>query len=46
MTVSKTPSAITPDPGFIELLPSELTAAAECALECRTWRIMLRPGRN
>ena len=22
-------------PGFIELLPSELSAAAECALECR-----------
>lgn len=34
-TVSKTPSEGMPGPGFIELLPSELTATAECALECR-----------
>jgi len=33
--VSDTPSATTPSPKFIELLPSELTAAAECVLECR-----------
>jgi len=34
-TVATTPSDAVPDPKFIELLPSELTAAAECALECR-----------
>lgn len=34
-TVSDTSSDTTPGPTFIELLPSELTAAAECALECR-----------
>jgi len=34
-TVSDTPSDAAPGPTFIELLPSELTAAAECALECR-----------
>ena len=33
-TVSDTPSETAPGPKFIELLPSELTAAAECALEC------------
>jgi hypothetical protein len=33
--VSDTPSEAPPGPKFIELLPSELTAAAECALECR-----------
>jgi len=33
-TVSDTPSEAAPGPGFIELLPSELTTAAECALEC------------
>ena len=30
-----TPPEATPGPEFIELMPSELTAAAECALECR-----------
>jgi hypothetical protein len=34
-TVAVAPSEAPPGPGFIELLPSELTAAAECALECR-----------
>ena len=34
-TVSDTASEAMPSPKFIELLPSELTAAAECALECR-----------
>ena len=34
-TVSDTPSDAAPGPKFIELLPSELTTAAECALECR-----------
>ena len=34
-TVSDTPSDAAPSTKFIELLPSELTAAAECALECR-----------
>jgi hypothetical protein len=34
-TVSDTPSDAAPGLKFIELLPSELTAAAECALECR-----------
>jgi hypothetical protein len=34
-TVAATPSDTTASPKFIELLPSELTAAAECALECR-----------
>jgi len=34
-TVSDTPSNTAAGPRFIELLPSELTAAAECALECR-----------
>jgi hypothetical protein len=34
-TVSDTSPEATPNPKFIELLPSELTAAAECALECR-----------
>ena len=34
-TISDTPSDTTPGTKFIELLPSELTAAAECALECR-----------
>jgi hypothetical protein len=34
-TGSDTPPEAAPGPGFIELLPSELTAAAECALECR-----------
>jgi len=33
-TVSAVPSDAAPGPRFIELLPSELTAAAECALEC------------
>jgi len=33
-TVSDTASEGMPSPKFIELLPSELTAAAECALEC------------
>ncbi|MBL7215036.1 MAG: hypothetical protein ISS71_05100 [Phycisphaerae bacterium] len=33
-TVAATPSDGGPDPKFIELLPSELTGAAECALEC------------
>lgn len=34
-TVAATPSDTTAGPTFIELLPSELTAATECALECR-----------
>ena len=34
-TISDTPSEAASCPGFIELLPSELTAAAECVLECR-----------
>jgi hypothetical protein len=34
-TVAATPSDTTAGPKFIELLPTELTAAAECALECR-----------
>jgi len=34
-TVSTPPLEAASGPGFIELLPSELTAAAECALECR-----------
>jgi hypothetical protein len=34
-TVVATPSDAAPGPKFIELLPSELTAEAECALECR-----------
>lgn len=34
-TVAVTPSDTASGPTFIELLPSELTAAAECALECR-----------
>jgi len=34
-TVSDIPSEVAPGPAFIELLPAELTAAAECALECR-----------
>jgi hypothetical protein len=34
-TVSDIPPDTASGPGFIELLPSELTAAAECALECR-----------
>jgi hypothetical protein len=34
-TVSATPSDTVSGSGFIELLPSELTAASECALECR-----------
>jgi len=34
-TVSDTPSDTTAGTKFIELLPSELTATAECALECR-----------
>jgi hypothetical protein len=34
-TVAATPSDTTTGPTFIELLPSELTAATECALECR-----------
>ena len=34
-TVTATPSDTVPGTKFIELLPSELTAAAECALECR-----------
>lgn len=34
-TVSDTPSETMPGMGFLELLPSELTAAAECAIECR-----------
>ena len=34
-TVAATPSDVGPGPTFVELLPSELTAAAECALECR-----------
>ena len=34
-TVSAPLSEAASSPGFIELLPSELTAAAECALECR-----------
>jgi hypothetical protein len=33
-TVAATPSDTTAGTKFIELLPSELTAAAECALEC------------
>jgi len=33
--VSDTPSEAVSGPQFIELLPSELTAVAECALECR-----------
>lgn len=49
-TVSDTPSEATSDPKFIELLPSELTAAAECTLECRrpdgtTIRIHLKGSR-
>ena len=35
LTVLDTASEAMPSPKFIELLPSELTAAAECALECR-----------
>ena len=34
-TVSDTASEAMPSPQFMEPLPSELTAAAECALECR-----------
>jgi len=34
-TIAAPPSEVGPDPKFIELLPSELKAAAECALECR-----------
>jgi len=34
-TASDTPPDSSPGSGFIELLPSELTAASECALECR-----------
>jgi hypothetical protein len=34
-TISEIPSEPATGPKFIELLPSELTAAAECALECR-----------
>ena len=34
-TVPATPSDTVSGSGFIELLPSELTAASECALECR-----------
>lgn len=34
-TASDTPPGVPPGSGFIELLPSELTAVAECALECR-----------
>lgn len=34
-TAPDTPSDAPPGSGFIELLPSELTAASECALECR-----------
>ncbi len=34
-TASDTPPDAPPGSGFIELLPSELTAASECALECR-----------
>ena len=34
-TVAATPSDTASGPTFIELLPSEVTAAAECALECR-----------
>lgn len=33
--VSDTPPEAAAGPGFVELLPSELTTAAECALECR-----------
>ena len=33
-TASDTPPETVSRPGFIELLPSELTAAAECILEC------------
>ena len=34
-TVSAPPVEAATGPGFIELLPSELAGAAECALECR-----------
>ena len=34
-TASNTPPDAPPGSEFIELLPSELTAASECALECR-----------
>lgn len=37
-TTSETLPQATPGRGFIELLPSELTAAAECILECEDAR--------